>query len=412
MTLTAPTAPAGMLPVAETTSDRTLAEASSAWGSVICLSLLTFVLVASEFMPVSLLTPIARELAITEGQAGQAISISGLFAVITSLFGNVLLSSLDRRTVVVLYTAVLVVSGLAVTFAPNFLVFMFGRALIGVSIGGFWSLSTAILARIVSSSDLPKAIAMLQGGTAFAAVIAAPLGSFLGGLIGWRGAFFIVVPIGLAAMVWQLAVLPKMPAGTSVSVSRMFGLLGNRTFAIGMAATTLAFMGQFSLSTYLRPFLEGVTGLDVNLLSTFLLGLGLAGLLGASTVGFVLRSHLNKVLVGLPAALAIIALLFIPFGPFAIATAVLLILWGLFTTPIPVAWNTWMSNVIPNDLEAGGGLQVALIQFAITFGAFAGGLLFDTAGWWSPFALAAVLLAGSMFLAAAAARALRESNVA
>ncbi|TGQ74979.1 MAG: MFS transporter [Mesorhizobium sp.] len=394
----------------ETTYDSQLVEAPSAWGAVACLSLLTFVLVASEFMPVSLLTPVAHELAITEGQAGQAISVSGFFAVVTSLFGNALLSKLDRRRVVLVYTAILVVSGLAITFAPNYLVFMLGRALIGVSIGGFWSLSTAILARIVSRDDLPKAIAMLQGGTAFASVIAAPLGSFLGGLIGWRGAFFIVVPIGLAAIVWQLAVLPRMPSEEPVSVGRMVGLLGNRTFAIGMAATTLAFMGQFSLSTYLRPFLEGITGLDVNILSMVLLGLGLAGLLGASFVGFILRSHLGAVLVALPAALAIIALLLIALGSFAVATAVLLFLWGLFTTPIPVAWNTWMAKVIPNDLEAGGGLQVALIQFAITFGAFAGGLLFDSAGWWSPFALGALLLLGSTLLSIAAATSTRASH--
>lgn len=391
----------------DTTYDSQLAKAQevkepSAWGAVTCLSLLTFVLVASEFMPVSLLTPIANELAISEGQAGQAISVSGFFAVLTSLFGNALLSRLDRRTVIVLYTAILVVSGLAITFTPNYLVFMLGRALIGVSIGGFWSLSTAILARIVPGADLPRAIAMLQGGTAFASVIAAPLGSFLGGLIGWRGAFFIVVPIGLAAIVWQLAVLPRMPAGGQASVGKMFGLLGNRVFAIGMAATTLAFMGQFALSTYLRPFLENITGLDVNMLSMALLGLGLAGLVGTSLVGFMLRTHLGTVLIGLPTVLAIIALSLIALGQSAIATAVLLVAWGLFTTPIPVAWNTWMTRVIPNDLEAGGGLQVALIQFAITFGAFAGGLLFDSAGWWSTFALGGVLLLGSALLAIAA----------
>lgn len=385
-----------------------LVRTQSAWGAVICLSLLTFVLVASEFMPVSLLTPIAGELGITEGQAGQAISVSGFFAVVTSLVGNALLSRLDRKTVVLFYTAVLVGSGLAITFAPNYGVFMLGRALIGIAVGGFWSLSTAILARIASNPDVPRAIATLQGGTALATVIAAPLGSFLGGLVGWRGAFFIVVPIGIVAMVWQLAVLPSMPAGRTASAGRMFSLLGNRVFAIGMAATTLAFMGQFSLSTYLRPFLEGVTRLDVNALSTVLLGLGLAGLVGTSVVGFFLHSHLHAVLIGLPAVLAAIGLALIGLGPFAIATAALLILWGLFTTPIPVAWNTWMARVIPNDLEAGGGLQVALIQFAITFGAFAGGLLFDAAGWWTPFALGAFLLLGSMLFAIAAARAARE----
>lgn len=45
---------------------------------------------------------------------------------------------------------------------------------------------------------------------------------------------------------------------------------------------------------------------------------------------------------------------------------------------------------------------MALIQFAITFGAFAGGLLFDAAGWWSPFALGALLLLGSALFAVAA----------
>jgi predicted MFS family arabinose efflux permease len=394
----------------ETTYDSRLAETATPWSAVICMTLTSFGLVASEFMPVSLLTPMARELAITEGQAGQAISVSGFFAVGTSLFSNALLARLDRRTVVLIYTAVLVLSGLAITFAPNFLVFMFGRALIGVSIGGFWSLSTAIAARIATGADLPKALAMLQGGSALAFVIAAPLGSFLGGLIGWRAAFFIVVPIGIAAFMGQAAVLPSMPGRGTVSVSRTFGLMRNRAFAFGMTAMTLFFMGQFALSTYLRPFLEGVTRLDVNALSLMLLALGLAGLAGTSLIGFALRSHLSTVLVWFPAALTAIALLLIGLGPVAIATAALLILWGFLTTPIPVAWGTWMTRVIPGELEAGGGLQVALIQFAITLGAFTGGLLFDSAGWWSPFAFGALLLFGSTTIAVTATRALQRET--
>lgn len=372
---------------------------ASAWGAVVCLSLMTFVLVASEFMPVSLLTPIAGELGITEGQAGQAISVSGLFAVLTSLFGNQLFGEIDRRPVVVFYTLVMVVSGLAVAFAPNYAVFMAGRALIGISIGGFWSLSTALVARLVRHEDVPKALAALQGGTAFAGVIAAPLGAFLGGLIGWRGAFFIVVPIGLVAVAWQLAVLPKMPRAAAVSVTRMGRLLADRHFAMGMAATTLAFMGQFAISTYFRPFLESVVGFDVNVMSLLLLGLGVAGLVGTSLSGLLLRNQLAMMLVGLPAALALLAVALIVAGPLAVVVVVALLLWGLFSAPIPVAWNTWMTKVIPDDLEAGGGLQVALIQFAITSGAFAGGALFDAAGWWSPFVLGALLLAGSALLA-------------
>ncbi|WP_421578268.1 MFS transporter [Shinella sp. M31] len=378
--------------------------AETPWAAVTCLSLVTFLLVGLEFLPVSLLTPIAGELSGSEGQAGLAITISGVFAVATSLFGNSFLSKWDRKAVVLLYTGVLVLSSLTVALAPDFTVFLVGRALVGVAIGGFWSLSTAILARLASKSDLRKAIALLQGGTAFAIVVAAPLGSFLGGLIGWRGTFLITVPIGLAALVWQFAVLPRMPATETVSVSRMLHLLRNRAFLIGMAATGLVFMGMNALSIYLRPFLEGVTGVELNTLSLMLLGVGLGGLAGTSLIGFVLRRHLSAALIGLPGAVALIALLLVGFGSSPLATAVLLVLWGFFSTPTPVAWNTWMARLVPGELEAAGGMQVALIQLAIAGGAFAGGVLFDIAGWWSAFLLAALLLAGSAAFGALAGR--------
>jgi predicted MFS family arabinose efflux permease len=378
--------------------------AETPWAAVTCLSLLTFLLVGLEFLPVSLLTPIARDLSVSEGQAGLAITISGVFAVITSLFGNGVLSKFDRKAVVLLYTSVLTLSSLAVALAPNFVVFLLGRALVGIAIGGFWSLSTAILARLTSKSDLPKAIALLQGGTALAIVVAAPIGSFLGGLIGWRGTFLITVPIGLAALVWQFAVLPKMPAAETVSVGRMVGLLRNRAFLIGMTATGLVFMGMNALSIYLRPFLEGVTGVGINALSLMLLGVGLGGLAGTSLISFVLRRHLAAALIGMPGTVAVIALLLICFGSSPFATAMLLVLWGFFSTPTPVAWNTWMARLVPDELEAAGGVQVALIQLAIAGGAFAGGVLFDGADWWSAFLLAALLLAGSAAFGALAGR--------
>ncbi len=378
--------------------------ADTPWAAVTCLSLLTFLLVGLEFLPVSLLTPIARDLSVSEGQAGLAITISGIFAVATSLFGNGFLSNRDRKAVVLLYTGVLALSSLAVALAPNFAVFLAGRALVGVAIGGFWSLSTAILARLASKSDLPKAIALLQGGTALAIVAAAPLGSFLGGLIGWRSTFLITVPIGLVALIWQFAVLPKMPATEMVSVGRMLRLLRNRAFLLGMAATGLVFMGMNALSIYLRPFLEGVTGVGLNTLSLMLLGVGLGGLAGTSLIGFVLRRHLTAALIGLPGTVALIALLLIRFGSSPWATAILLVLWGFFSTPTPVAWNTWMARLVPGELEAAGGIQVALIQLAIAGGAFAGGVLFDGTGWWSAFLLAALLLAGSAAFGALASR--------
>ena len=68
------------------------------WGGVFALSLAAFALVASEFMPVSLLTAIASDLRVTEGQAGQAIAVSGAFALVTSLAIAPLAGRRDRKT--------------------------------------------------------------------------------------------------------------------------------------------------------------------------------------------------------------------------------------------------------------------------------------------------------------------------
>src|SRR3982751_5135782 len=71
------------------------------WGAVASMAMCVALLIAAEFMPVSLLTPIAHDLGATVGMAGQAISVSGLFAVATSLFIATFAARYDRRHVLV-----------------------------------------------------------------------------------------------------------------------------------------------------------------------------------------------------------------------------------------------------------------------------------------------------------------------
>jgi predicted MFS family arabinose efflux permease len=136
------------------------------WGAVLAMSLGAFVLVASEFMPVSLLTPIAADLHITEGQAGQAISISGAFALLASLFISTWAARMDRKRLLLSLTLLMMISGTVVAVAPNYVVFMIGRALIGIAIGGFWSMSAATAMRLVPYRDVPRALAIVNGGNA------------------------------------------------------------------------------------------------------------------------------------------------------------------------------------------------------------------------------------------------------
>jgi predicted MFS family arabinose efflux permease len=383
---------------------------SAEWNAVSSMALCVVVLIASEFMPVSLLTPIATDLGISQGQAGQAISISGLFAVLTSLLNTPLTGHIDRKKVLLAFTLLLAISGTIVTLATRGVFFMAGRALLGVAIGGFWSMSTATVMRLVPANSVAKGLALINGGNALAATIAAPMGSFIGQYIGWRGAFFIVVPLALLAFVWQSLGIPAMRVERSTRSSNPFKLLRRPQIALGMAGIMFLFMGQFAVFTYLRPFLENITGISVNLLSFVLLLLGASGLLGTYFIGTLLQRRLYVYLIAIPLSMAVIASVLIALGHSTVAVAILLAAWGLVATPAPVAWGLWLSKTLPEDAEAGGGLMVATIQLAITLGAGLGGALFDEIGWWSPFALGVVLLMGSAILAWAAQRHARSQN--
>jgi len=384
----------------------------SGWSAVLAMSLAAFALVASEFMPVSLLTPIAADLHITEGQAGQGISVSGAFALITSLVIASIAARVERKTLLLSLTLLMIVSGTIVALAPGYPSFMIGRALIGIAIGGFWSLSAATAMRLVAPDQVSRALAMVNGGNALATVIAAPAGAFLGSLIGWRGAFFCVVPVAALAAVWLMISLPSFKAERKAGGANALQLMRQPPVALGMIAVSVFFMGQFMLFTYLRPFLEGVTGVSVSTLSLMLLGLGLAGFIGTFLIERFMGRGLYRTLTVIPLIMAGIALALVNFGESAMLTAVLLGLWGLVATAAPVGWWTWLAQTLPDDAEAGGGMLVAIVQLAIAGGAIVGGLAFDLSGYKATFELSAAVLVVASVLAWLAGRAATEVHFA
>jgi predicted MFS family arabinose efflux permease len=381
------------------------------WSAVLAMSLAAFALVASEFMPVSLLTPIAADLHITEGQAGQGISVSGAFALITSLLIASVAARVERKKLLLGLTLLMIVSGTIVAVAPGYPSFMFGRALIGIAIGGFWSLSAATAIRLVKPEQVSRALAIVNGGNALATVIAAPAGSFLGSLIGWRGAFFCVVPVAVLAAVWLLISLPSFKAERQAGSGNVLRLMKQLPVALGMIAVSVFFMGQFMLFTYLRPFLEGVTGVSVSTLSLMLLGLGLAGFIGTFLIERFMGRGLYRTLTVIPLIMAAIALALVSFGKSPVLTAILLGLWGLVATAAPVGWWTWLAQTLPDDAEAGGGLLVAIVQLAIAGGAIIGGLAFDLSGYKATFELSAAVLVVASVLAWLAGRNAREVHL-
>ncbi|AML59400.1 Putative transcriptional regulator [Serratia rubidaea] len=363
------------------------------WGAVFAMTLCVFVLIASEFMPVSLLTLIAGDLHVTEGLAGQGIAISGALAVLTSLFISRIAGDLNRKYLLLGLTVLMAISGIVIAIAPNYPVYMLGRVMIGVVIGGFWSMSAATAIRLVPKHQVPRALAIFNGGNALATVVAAPLGSYLGATVGWRGAFLCLVPLAIAAFIWQCISLPSMENDKKQkpqrSVLRLFRV---SIVPVGLLACGLFFMGQFALFTYVRPFLETVTHVASSGLSLILLAIGVAGFVGTMGISTFLNARFYQTLIMIPLLMAAIAGTLLLVGHSIWAVAVLLSVWGLLATAAPTGWWTWIARALPDDAEAGGGLMVAVIQLSIALGSTAGGLVFDTLGWRSAFGLSGLLL--------------------
>lgn len=366
------------------------------WSGVFAMTLCVFVLIASEFLPVSLLTPIAGDLHVSEGVAGQGIAISGALAVLTSLTLSHLAGALNRKYLLLGLTVLMAISGMIIALAPNYPVYMLGRALIGIVIGGFWSMSAATAIRLVPQHQVTRALAIFNGGNALATVVAAPLGSYLGATVGWRGAFLCLVPLAIAAFIWQCVSLPSMASKAHKPQGSVFRLFNVAVVPTGLLACGLFFMGQFALFTYVRPFLETVTRVDASGLSLILLAIGVAGFAGTMIVSTFLNARFYQTLILIPLLMAAIAGTLLLTGHSTWIVAVLLSLWGLLATAAPTGWWTWIARTLPDDAEAGGGLMVAVIQLSIALGSTAGGLLFDHMGWQSAFGLSGLFLLGAV----------------
>lgn len=352
----------------------------SHWNAVIAVALTVEGLITSEFLPVSLLTPMAKDLGISEGTAGQAISVTAAIAMLTSLFISSITKTLDRRLVLLILCVLQIASNLFVFFAPNFTVLLIGRVLLGVGLGGFWGMLAATSMRLVAEKQVPKALSIIYIAVSLATVIAAPMGSFLGNLFGWRNVFLIAAAMGVIAFIWQAISLPKMPVDKFTPLKTVLQVLQRPSVKSGMLATLFSFMAYATLFTYLRPFLEQTTGVDANILSIILLGFGLTNLVGATIARYLLTWNLYRSLALMPLLMGISATGLVLFGNITVVAALLIGLWGMALGVVQLGWTAWLTKTVPDEAESAGGIQIAIIQLAIMVGAASGGLVFDSLG--------------------------------
>lgn len=360
------------------------------WSAIYALALGVSGLMIAEYLPAGVLTPMSRDLGITEGMAGQSITATAIFAVIASLLIAYVSRKYNRKSVLLSLSSLLTISSLIVAFSTNFTILMIGRAFLGIALGGFWAMSTAIAIRLVPSKDVAKALSIIFSSAAFAAILAAPLGSFLGDIVGWRNVFLFAALIGTVGFTWQVFTMPTLSPIGEVKFSTTLDVLKIPNFVTGLLAISLAFCGRFASFTYLRPFLEQTTGLSGNSVSFAFLAFDAAYFLGSLNAAQLVKKDLFKTLAFPPLVLAACTLGLVLFGKLMVPTFVLVFILGASFAPVPVAWSTWTASVASDNTETAGGLYVGAVQASAAVGALVGGVAFDARGASGVFVLSGV----------------------
>ena len=362
--------------------------ATPAWMAVLSLAMGVFGLLTAEYLPASLLTPMATELGVSEALAGQAVTVTAVVALFAGLLVPGLTRSIDRRWVLLGFSTLMIASNLLVAVSSSFAVLLLMRILLGIALGGFWSMAAAVAMRLVPGALLPRALSIIFSGIAIGTVVAVPLGSYLGGLYGWRSAFFAAAAVGVVTLAFQSLTLPSLAPRRPARLRTVLEVLQRPGIAMGMFGCVLVHSGHFAMFTYIRPFLESTSGIGPQGLSLMLLGFGVANFVGTLVAGWMLTRHPLATLVLMPALVGVAALL-----PASVpGQAVLLAVWGLAFGGVPVAWSNWVASAVPDQAESAGGMVVASVQSAIATGAAAGGAMFSLGGSAGVFVAAAVLM--------------------
>lgn len=372
------------------------------WTAVIAVGLATFSVVTTEMLPVGLLTSIAETLSITTGSAGLMISLPALLAALFAPFVVIASGGIDRRWILCGLLALLVIANLASALAPNLILMLAARILVGFCMGGIWAIAGGLASRLVPQNATGLATSIIFGGVAAASVLGVPLGAFIGDAIGWRWAFGIMAMFSALVLVFHLAVIPSLPVTGSANISQFITQLGNRKIQTGLFLTLLLVTGHFVAFTFVRPLLISVSGVDTQWIGAILFAYGAAGIAGNFLAGIAAARCTTFTLIAIAAGLALTPLLFITAGQSVTGGAGILIFWGLAYGGLSVGLMTWMMKAAPRALEIAAALYVGVFNTGIALGSWSGGQIVDMLALTDTLWLACGLAAAALFLAVAA----------
>ncbi|MEV5376044.1 MFS transporter [Streptomyces nondiastaticus] len=347
------------------------------WLAVVSVMLGIFSIVTTEILPIGLLTKIGSSFALSDGMAGLMVTMPGFLAAISAPVVTVATARVDRRLMLCVFMLLLAVANFLAAAAPGYWLVLVSRAVVGVVIGGFWSIGAGLAERLVPTKAVGRATAVIFSAVPLGSVLGVPAGTFIGDLAGWRTAFVVMGALTGGVLIMLVLVVPPLPPIQRTRLNVLRGMLKSVNTRFALLLTFLIVLAHFGTYTYVTPFLERVTDANSQLITVFLLVYGAAGIVGNFLGGAVVARY-PRVTFSLAAAMIAAATLLLPIlGRRQVGAVALLIIWGTAYGAVPVSSQTWFAKATPNAPEAASVLFTSSFQATFSLGALTGGVIVD-----------------------------------
>ena len=359
--------------------------------ALLALAMTAFLALLSETLPAGLLPQIARDLGISEVMTGQLVTVYAIGSILTAIPLTALTSSWRRRNVLLLAIIGFLIFNTATALAPNYLVALVARFVTGMAAGLAWGLMAGYARRMVSVEQQGRAMAIAMIGTPLALSLGVPLGTLMGGVLGWRSIFGILSGLAVVLVAWVLLAVPDYPGqkqGERLSIRQVFMTPGVRPILAVIVAWMLA---HNILYTYIAPFLAP-SGLRPRV-DLVLLVYGVGSLAGIWLVSQLIDRWLRKLVLGCIGAFAVVVVVL---GLAMDAPAVIYVsmaIWGVTFGGAGTLLQTASADAAGDGMDVAQAMVATIWNVAIAGGGLAGGMLLDGYGAASfPWAMLALLL--------------------
>ncbi|WP_058051467.1 MFS transporter [Janthinobacterium sp. Ant5-2-1] len=359
--------------------------------ALLALAMTAFLALLSETLPAGLLPQIARDLNISEVMTGQLVTVYAIGSILTAIPLTALTSGWRRRNVLLLAIIGFLIFNTATALSPNYIVALASRFVTGMAAGLAWGLMAGYARRMVSVEQQGRAMAIAMIGTPLALSLGVPLGTLMGGVLGWRSIFGIMSGLAVVLVAWVLLVVPDYPGqknGERLSIRQVFMTPGVRPILAVIVAWMLA---HNILYTYIAPFLAP-SGLRPRV-DLVLLVYGIGSLAGIWLVSQLIDRWLRPLVLGCIAAFALVMVALGLAMDSPIVIYVSMAIWGITFGGAGTLLQTASADAAGDGMDVAQAMVATIWNVAIAGGGLAGGMLLDGYGAASfPWAMLALLL--------------------